>query len=195
MLKTNYIGVVLIILLCALAGSAQKAPRGSAQGGAKKETTLDFNQTQYLHRWSQNDQHEFTPQHQEDLSKWIDMITINVYRQVKDGGGLAAVANQVLENYKSHRGIVIKTDSVPAAAGRPAEHLIVVVLGTPGFLEAVQARFKLINGKGAAIIHSHRVYGKEVGNEMSEWLKLNGQSLEKTLMSWDPPPSLSSLGL
>ncbi|MGE5209278.1 MAG: hypothetical protein ACM3KL_08115, partial [Alphaproteobacteria bacterium] len=35
-----------------------------------------FSGVDYFHRWSQNDQHEFTPQSQEDLEKWSDMITI-----------------------------------------------------------------------------------------------------------------------
>lgn len=88
------------------------------------------------------------------------MLTINSYRQVNDAEGLAVVANRVLENYKNQRGIVLKTVSVPRTAEKTAEHLIVVVLERPTFLEGVQARFKLIDGKGVSIVHSHRVYGK-----------------------------------
>jgi len=33
----------------------------------------------YFHRWPDNDQHEFTPTGQDDLQKWTDMITINIY--------------------------------------------------------------------------------------------------------------------
>ena len=43
----------------------------------------------YFHRWSQNDQHEFTPTGQDDLDKWSDMITINVYPTAHDGDALA----------------------------------------------------------------------------------------------------------
>jgi hypothetical protein len=188
-MATTYVCyVVAIFFLCATARSPQRnyAPKG--------ETTLDFKQREYVHRWSQNDQHEFTPSGQENLSKWTDMLTINSYRQVNDAEGLAVVANRVLENYKNQRGIVLKTVSVPRTAEKPAEHLIVVVLGRPTFLEGVQARFKLIDGKGVSIVHSHRVYGKEVGPEMSEWLKLNGPSIERALMAWELPPSLAKLG-
>jgi hypothetical protein len=170
-----------------------------AGGAAKKEAdtisklTLNFNQTEYLHRWSQNDQHEFTPGGQEDLTKWTDMLTINFYPQVSDGDGLALVANQVLENYKNQKGIVLRTDSVPRTSQKPAEHMIAVVFGRPAFLEAVQARFKLVNGKGVAIIYSHRLYGKAAGPEMSAWLKENGPSTEKALMAWEFPASLASL--
>ncbi|HKY03771.1 MAG TPA: hypothetical protein VJQ56_02720 [Blastocatellia bacterium] len=182
-----YFALVLIFLVYETPGAAQK------DAASKSKMTVSFNQTEYLHRWSQNNQHEFTPPGQEDLSKWTDMLTINFYQQVTDGEGLASVANQVLENYRSQKGIVLRTMSVPRTAEKPAEHLIAVVFGRPTFLEAVQARFKLIDGRGVAIIYSHRIYGREVGPQMSAWLKDNGPSIEKVLMGWDFPATLGSL--
>src|ERR1051326_8157629 len=154
---SRYFVFILIFPICAIVAAAQKVV------DTKTKLTLNFNHTEYLHRWSQNGQHEFTPSGQEDLAKWADMLTLNFYQQVAEGEGLAGVANQVLENYKSQKAIVLKTDSVPRTIDKPAEHLIAVVFGRPTFLEAVQARFKLVNGKGVSIIYSHRVYGKEVG--------------------------------
>ena len=148
--------------------------------------TVTFNKTEYIHRWSQGSQHEFTPPGQEDLSKWTDMLTVNVYHDAVDGDGLALVANKVLGAYQNHKGTVVRTDSVPRTTEKPAEHLVVVVLGDPKFLEAVLARFVLVNNKGVAIICSHRVYGSRAGPEMSEWLKANGPSMEKALMEWEP---------
>jgi hypothetical protein len=55
----------------------------------------------YFHRWSQNDQHEFTPTAQDDLEKWSDMVTINVYPSAHDGDALAVKANAVLEITKA----------------------------------------------------------------------------------------------
>jgi len=60
-----------------------------------------------------NHQHEFTPEGQEDLENWSDMITINVYPDAHDGEALATKANAVLENYKSHKGKVLRTSSIP----------------------------------------------------------------------------------
>jgi len=182
-----YFVLILIFPVCAAVGAAQKG------ADTKSRITLNFNQTEYVHRWSQNDQHEFTPPGQDDLSKWTDMLTVNFYQHVNEGEGLALVANQVLGNYKTHNGRVLRTVSVPRTVEKPAEHLIVVVFVRPTFLEAVQARFKLVNGKGAAFIYSHRVYGKEVGPEMSTWLKDNGPSIEEALMAWEFPSSLASL--
>jgi hypothetical protein len=150
----------------------------------------------YFHRWSQNDQHEFTPTGQDDLEKWSDMITINVYPTAHDGDALAVKANAVLENYKSHGGRVLRTDSVPRTPDRPAEHFIAVVFGRPNFLEMAFGRFKLVDGVGCSIVYSHRIYGEKVGDQMSKWLNDNGPKIEKLLMDWNnspPPASLRDL--
>lgn len=185
--RAFYIALILMFPVCAVVGDAQK------EAATKSRITLNFNQTEYVHRWSQNGLHEFTPPGQDDLSKWTDMLSINFYPQVTDGEGLALVANQVLENYKSQKGVVLRTVSVPRTVEKPAEHLIAVVFGRPTFLEAVQARFKLVNGNGVSIIYSHRMYGKEIGPQMSAWLKDPGSAIEKVLMAWDFPASLGSL--
>lgn len=179
--------LIFILPVCATVGAAQQ------EADSKSRMTLNFNLTDYVHRWSQNGLHEFTPPGQEDLSKWTDMLSVNFYQQVTDGEGLALIANQVLENYKTQKGIVLRTLSVPRTSENPAEHLIVVVFGRPTFLEAVHARFKMVNGKGISIISSHRVYGKEAGPEMSAWLKEHGPAIEKVLMAWAFPASLGNL--
>ena len=147
----------------------------------------------YFHRWSQNDQHEFTPTGQDDLEKWSDMITINVYPNAHDGDALAVKANAVLENYKSHGGRVLRTDSVPRTPDRPAEHFIAVIFGRPNFLETAFGRFKLVDGVGCSIVYSHRIYGEKVGDQMSKWLNDNGPKMEKMLMDWNNSPSPASL--
>jgi len=143
----------------------------------------------YFHRWSQNDQHEFTPEGQEDLDKWTDMITINAYPSAHDGDALAGKANAVLENYKSRNGRVLRTNSVPRTPDRPAEHFIAVVFGRPNFIEVAFARFKLMDGVGCSIVYSHRIYGEKIGDQMSAWLSANGAAVEKALMEWNSMPS------
>ena len=102
-------------------------------------------------------------------------------------------ANAVLENYKSHGGRVLRTDSVPRTTDRPAEHFIAVVFGRSNFIEAAFARFKLVDGVGCSIVCSHRIYGEKVGDQMSKWLNDNGQKMEKMLMDWNNSPSPASL--
>jgi hypothetical protein len=147
--------------------------------------SLTFGKVEYFRRWSKDNQQEFTPRDQEDLARWSDMVTLHRYPHVTDGEGLAAAANAVLETYKSNRATVLRTDSVPRSNEKPAEYLIVVLFPRPDFIEAVFAHFKIVDGVGTSTIYSHREYGSKVGEQMSAWLKKNGPTTEKTLMSWE----------
>jgi hypothetical protein len=181
-----------IFLALAVAWSCGQTEEGRAAGPPPKQAFV-FRGVGYFHRWSQNDQHEFTPEKQEDLDKWSDMITVNGYPAVADGDGLAGTANAVLENYKNHEAKVLKTHSVPRSAGRPAEHFIAVSFTRPSFIEIAFARFKLVDGKGFSFVYSHRIYGKEIGDPMSAWLSANGEETEKALMEWSSMPTPASL--
>jgi hypothetical protein len=153
---------------------------------------FQFRQIEYFHRWSQGTQHEFTPAKQEDLEHWSDMITINAYPGVDEGEKMAGTANAVLGNYKRAKGKILKTSSVPASDKRPAEHFISVLFSRPDFQEAAFARFKLVDGKAHSFVCSHRIYGDKAADQMNEWLKANGDKIEKVLMDWDPPASALS---
>ena len=165
----------------------------SHPASAAAEPDFVFRNAGYFHRWSKGEQHEFTPEKQEDLKKWSDMMTVNGYPGVDDGDGLATTANAVLENYKKHDAKVLKTNSVPRTANRPAEHFIAVVFGRPDFIEVAFARFKLVDGKGCSFVYSHRLYGEKIGDQMSAWLGANGEAVEKALMEWSSYPSPDSL--
>jgi hypothetical protein len=147
----------------------------------------------YFHRFTKDDLHEYTPDGQEDLKHWTDMVTINYYPKAKDGESLATTANAVLENYKANKALVVKTNSIPRTKDKPAEHLVVVIFPRPLFSEAAFARFRIHNGVGTSVIYSHRIYGQNVGNEMSVWLAKNGQTIERNLMNWNAMPKLPSV--
>ncbi len=104
------------------------------------------------------------------------MVTINDYADAKDGDGLAAKANAVLETYKANKAMVVKTNSIPRTAKKPAEHLIVVLFPQPTFIEASFTRFVLSKGTGASVVFSHRIYGRKAGDTMSQWLLKNGSN-------------------
>jgi hypothetical protein len=181
-----------IFLSLALAGSAAQVRESLAAEPPAKRAFV-FRGISYFHRWSKNDQHEFTPEKQEDLEKWSDMLTINGYPAVDDGEELAAAANAVLENYKNHQAKVLTTRSVPRTSDRPAEHLIAVVFTRPNFSEAAFARFKLVDGKGCSFVYSHRIYGERAADEMSAWIRANGDQIETALMEWNSMPSPGGL--
>ena len=161
----------------------------SVHAGLPPNRAFVFGDVDYFHRWSQNDQHEFTPEKQEDLNKWSDMITVNGYPDVADGDRLAATANAVLENYKNHQARVLKTRSIPRTAEHPAEHLIAVLFTRSDFIEVAFARFRLLDGKGCSLVYSHRIYGEKIGDQMSAWLSANGQAIETKLLEWSSIPS------
>lgn len=146
----------------------------------------------YFHRWSQGNQHEYTPKDQEDLEKWIDMVTLVVYPKVTDPRGLALTANTLLDNYqvtKSAKVVVLKTDSVPATKAKPAEHLIVALLATDTFIELAFTRLRLRKGVGGSVVYSRRFYGENVGDAAMAWVKKNGPATEKALLAWDAVPT------
>ncbi|WP_417763891.1 hypothetical protein [Shewanella sp.] len=155
-------------------------------------TDLHFNNTDYQFRWEENGQYEFTPVNQPDLEQWQDMITINVLPQVTDGETLAVVANNILQHYQEN-GMLINTASVPRTETSPAEYLVVAVLGTEAFLEMAMARIRLDGDIGTAIVVSHRIYGQNVGDDMSAWLQQHGPALEQELMSWQDIPRAAVL--
>lgn len=148
-----------------------------------------FRDMPYFYRWSNKDQTEFTPEKQEDLNRWSDMITVNGYSDIDNGDRLATRANAVLENYKNHQAIVLRTRSVPRTADRPAEHLIAVKFVRPGFIEIALARFTLVDGKGYSFVYSHRIYGAKIEDQMSAWLSANGDEVEEALLKWTSVPS------
>lgn len=184
-MKTR-IASVCLALLCAQTLAGGLSPQGA--GKAAKPAAFSFAGADYFHRFTQADQHEYTPGGQEDLNAWTDMVTINYYRRTTDGDALAANANTVLENYKSAKALIVKTDSVPRTKDRPAEHLIVAIFGRPEFIEVAFARFRLHEGVGTSVIYSHRVYGRKAGDAMSAWLEKNGPATEQSLMKWDAMP-------
>jgi hypothetical protein len=158
---------------------------------APKPMTLSFGGVEYVHRWSQKGQNEFTPPAQPDLKKWRDMVTVNVHDQVRNGDQLAALANGVLGNYQ-RAGKIVRTDSKPRTPQREAEHLIVAVLAADGVMEAAFARVMLVEGKGVIVVYSHRAYGKDVAS-LGPWLESKGEATETTLMAWNKLPKLADI--
>jgi hypothetical protein len=175
-----------LFLIAALSGVAIAAENSATPA-------FTFNGVGYFHRWSEKGQHEFTPDKQEDLKKWSEMMTVNLYHDVHDGEGLAATANAVLENYKKHQAMVLRTNSVPRTADHPAEYFIGVLFPQHDFIEAAFGRFKLVDGTGCSCVFSHRIYGEKIGDQMSAWLDANGRTTEKALMEWKSIPTPASL--
>jgi len=161
------------------------APLPSKEPLPAKPAAIGFGGAQYLHRWSRAGQNEFTPQGQEDLGKWRDMVTLDVHAKVGTGEQLAGLANGVLGNYEGAGGKIVRTDSKPRTPQKEAEHLVVALLSAPGVLEAAFARVLMVDGQGMVLVYSHRAYGPQAGATMGKWLEANGQKVETQLMGWN----------
>lgn len=180
--------VSVLLLSFALTGGAVLCNPTStrAQNTGKKESAaFTFAEVNYFRRFTQGEQHEYTPAGQENLQTWTDMVTLWFYRNAKTAEALAATANTVLTNYKANQAMIVKTNSVPRTKENPAEHLIVALFPRQQFIEAVFARFRMQQGVGTAVIYSHRIYGTKAGSAMQAWLEKNGATTEANLMKWD----------
>jgi hypothetical protein len=153
-----------------------------------KPLVVSLGARSFIHRWSKNNQNEFTPDGQADLTKWEEMITLNVHPNVKDGDQLANLANAILGNYEQ-AGEIIRTTTKARTDEQPAEHLIVAIIGAPGVLETAFARLVLVDGMGVVIVYSRRAYGGDgAAQALGAWLQANGPTTEQALMSWKQFP-------
>jgi hypothetical protein len=171
-------GVVLAAVIAGLAHAA--------------DMKVSFAGNDYVHRWSRDGQHEFTPPSEPDLTKWQHMVTFNVHDKVKNGEQLAQLANNVLANYQ-RAGKIMGTGSKPRTKDSEAQHFIVGILAAPGVVEAVFARVMLAGGIGLVVVYSQREYGPNAPTVVGEWLQKNGAATEKTLMTWDKLPRIAEL--
>lgn len=176
------IAVMMGALLVGTVAFGQPASKGKSES-----MSFSFGDVRYVHRWSQNGQNEFTPVEQADLKTWQDMVTINLFENITTGEALSEIANRIVGNYAAN-GKIIRTDATPRTKDRPAEYLIVAVMGRANFLEAAFTRLVLRDGVGYAIVRSHRIYGKEAGDPMSAWLQKSGPGIESALMKWEGFP-------
>ena len=188
---------MMAALLCATLASTSLPAQAVTTSTNPVMTTLQFAGQTFVHRWSKDNQNEFTPPEQPDLSAWHEMLTLNIYPTVHDGEQLAQLSNAVLANYQQ-AGKIVRVNSVPATADKPAEHLIVAILGAPGVLETVFARAMLVDGTGMFIIYSRRSYdtaeeSQNAALETGQWLQNHGEATEKKLMRWSGYPTPQAL--
>lgn len=180
--------LAMLAMLATGPALAQTAP-GSAHSPVK---TLRFDDRDFHFRFANKGLYEFTPEGESDLKTWRNMVTINLHRQIQTPEHLAQAANNILGNSRQ-LGRVMKAASKPATPTTPAEHMIVAVLGQPGFLEAAFTRLFLHRSAGIAITYSYRIYQEKAGPAMSEWLNANGNRLETVLVRWSDPRQIDML--
>jgi hypothetical protein len=180
----------LFIALAALVPTATYAAPPAPRPAAA--TKLSFGGVEYVHRWSQNGQNEFTPAAQPNLKTWTDMVTIIVNERVTNGEQLAQLANGVVGNY-GKAGEVVRTDSKPRTTQAEAEHFIAAMLHAQDVTEAVFARVVMVEGRGMIVVYSHRAYGPHSQTSIGPWMDRNGPATERALMAWTGMPKGAQL--
>lgn len=171
----------MVSLIAAVVPGTRLSAQGTPAPGVPSR--LVFDGREFHWRWSRDGQHEFTPERETDLARWMNMVTVNVHPSVRDAEALARLANAILGNYRRH-GRVMKTASKPARPDSPAEHMITAVLEQPGLLEAAFTRIFLLRQRGFVLTYSYRIYRDNAGAAMTNWLNANGNRLESVLVAW-----------
>ncbi|WP_198945794.1 hypothetical protein [Acetobacter sp. DsW_063] len=159
-----------------------------AKGAGAVTDRLTFRGSDYLFRWEGGNQQEFTPQGQEDLQKWLEMMTIVRYPDAHSADRMAEIANNTVALYQKN-GKILKVDAVQAKAEKPAIYFAEAALSDVNVLEIAFARLQLVESGGMGAIYSHRFYGVSPGvnHEASAWMDKNGAAIERALMEWTLP--------
>ncbi|MCM6774816.1 hypothetical protein NDR87_25580 [Nocardia sp. CDC159] len=148
---------------------------------------LDFGGTTFVHRWSQQGTHEFTPQDDANLAAWSDMLTINVHDQVRDSDGLDRLADALIRNYETHghlMAVLPENDAI---------HFVAAALAGPHTFELAFSRLDLFEGRGVVVVYGKCFRGPDALKHMQPWLDANASTMEKNLLEWDGMPPLAEL--
>lgn len=160
------------------------------------KASIELDGREYFHRNSGLVQHEFTPDGETDLDNWTDMLTIVTYKGATDEASMEARAKAVLATYQQSGGKVLKAATIPPKNGHPADHFMTAVFASPDFIEYVQVRLRLSESldptQGLGIVHSHRIYGSNVGEEVRMWALDHEIPLGKALLTQDTASATES---
>lgn len=154
--------------------------------------SIEFEGARFFHRWSQKDQHEFTPAGQEDLGRWQQMITLREGPDIDTAEALMQWGSSVAGSYE-RIGTIIRTQFYPATDERGPECLIVGAFVQDAFAEAAFARIVLVDDGAVLFVYSSRTYGADATEQIQQWLIDHGAATERAVMAWTAFPSVSWL--
>jgi hypothetical protein len=176
--------VVLLLLASTIALAKEPAKPATMK--------LTFGGVEYVHRASMNGRSDFTPVSQPGLDSWRDRVTIIVRENVTSSGQLSSITSNLFGKV-SELGEVVRTNSVANPRTQETEHFIAARLQGKGFTQAAFARLALVEGKGMAVVYSHRSYGEYSADTSTGWMRRKGEAIENELMSWTGMPKLAQL--
>ena len=127
---------------------------------------FQFDNQNYLFRWTDGQLYEFTPEGQSDLNNWEEMVSFPIFQSVDNGERLAEIANQTLANYQSVEGMLLATDSRPATDTQPAEHFVAYLFIQRETMEFAANRLLLSKDYGVSVVYSKRFYKQKGEDEI-----------------------------
>jgi len=181
--------LVLVALAAPVAFAKEPAKPATAKLPAAR---LTFGGQEYVFRTAINNRWDFTPATQADPKAWRDRVTIVVRENVTSGAQLSSIASNLFTTVND-LGEIVRTDSVPNAHTNETEHFIAAKLQGKDFTQAAFGRIALVEGKGMAIVYSHRSHGEHSAESSTGWMDRNGEATERELMTWTGMPKIAQL--
>jgi hypothetical protein len=176
--------------------STAKASKPASDNGA----VVIFSGTKYFLRTAKDDEYVFTPDEQEDLQQWTDMIRLSYYPEITDGKSLAAKAIAWWEHYRKTRTRIFKINFIPRLDQMPAHddalYTAVTISEKPynDYDEFSYTAVRIVEGIGMALVYSHREHRDhliEMGIN-NTWI-LRNERLEDAWFTWNGIPQYRTL--
>ena len=193
------IGVlILFLMLCLSVGSAADQPGNSLLAGKPPASVSDngnvvvYLGTKYFLRSTKDGQYVFTPDGQEDLQRWTDMITLSYFPQITEGKSLAAKALEWWSHCRSMRAHILDINFVPRIDQMPSRdnalYITSAFIAQPynNYDEFSYTAVRIVEGIGAVSTYAHREYrtGPAVHEKYSTWGEKNKPVAEAWYV-WD----------
>jgi hypothetical protein len=170
-------------------GLAAATPAPQSPATAK----VTFRGTEYFLRSSQGNEYDFTPQGQEDLHTFTDMLALDLYPAAHDQEALATITSRVQAIAQGAKATILRTISVSASGQQPGQHFVAAVLPTPHGVDFDAARFVLVENQGVGVFYTHRSYGDTAAGTTSAWVTKNAADVEQQLLQFDAAHMVSSV--
>jgi hypothetical protein len=189
MMKRRSVLFAIALAATAVAFAAAATPNPQSPATAK----VMFRGTEYLLRSSHGNGYDFTPQGQEDMATFTDMLELNLYPTAHDQEALATITSRVQAIAQGAKATILRTISVSASGQQPGEHFFAAVMPTPHGVDFDAIRFVLVDQEVAGVFYTHRSQGESAAAKTSEWVTKNAAEVEQQLLQFDASRMVSSV--
>ena len=145
-------------------------------------TFVTFDGQKFVTRLIEPRHFEFSPEGQEKLGSWSEMVAVNAYLLPRTEDPMGSIVDRFVKRYQENGKVIEPSSAEPSLA----EKHVAMVLTYAKFQEAILARFLLMDGKAVGISYSHRVYGDDPAARMEPWIQANRTSVHAALNRMDP---------